>query len=87
MVGGGKMEVGCADKEGAVFFWVKDTGSGIPPEVLPKIFDYAFTTKGEKGSGLGLSISKQLIENHGGKIAVQSEVGKGTVFTIRIPHK
>lgn len=85
MASGGTVQVGCGDKDGAVLAWVADTGTGIPPEVLPRIFEYAFTTKGDKGSGLGLAISKQIIEGHGGTINVQSQPGKGTVFTIRIP--
>ena len=65
---------------------VIDNGSGIPPEVLPKIFDPFFTTKkiGE-GTGLGLSIAYKIIGEHGGRIEVSSEVGKGTRFTITLP--
>lgn len=85
---GGKIEVGCKDEgdDKHVLFWVKDTGTGIPPEVLPKIFEYAYTTKGENGSGLGLSISKSIVENHKGLIHIQTQVGKGTVFTVRLPR-
>lgn len=65
---------------------VIDNGSGIPPDVLPKIFDPFFTTKkiGE-GTGLGLSIAYKIIGEHGGRIEVSSEVGKGTRFTITLP--
>jgi signal transduction histidine kinase len=66
---------------------VADVGSGIPPEVLPKIFEFAFTTKGDQGSGIGLSVSKDIVESHGGKISVKSEPGKGTEFTIWIPKR
>lgn len=66
----------------AVIARVKDTGTGIPAEVLPRIFDYAFTTKGDKGSGLGLSISKDIVESNGGEITVQTEPGKGTEFRV-----
>jgi len=64
---------------------VEDSGKGIPPDVIGKIFDPFFTTKkiGE-GTGLGLSISYGIVEKHGGRIDVTSEVGKGTKFTIRI---
>ena len=64
---------------------VEDSGKGIPPEVIGKIFDPFFTTKkiGE-GTGLGLSISYGIVEKHGGRIDVASEVGKGSKFTIRI---
>ena len=65
---------------------IVDSGSGIPPEIIERIFDPFFTTKkvGD-GTGLGLSISYGIIEKHGGKITVQSEVGVGTTFEIRIP--
>jgi two-component system NtrC family sensor kinase len=62
-----------------------DSGTGIPPEVLPKIFDYAFSTKGDLGSGLGLAVSKDIVESHGGQISVKTELGKGTEFSIWIP--
>jgi signal transduction histidine kinase len=65
---------------------IRDTGSGIPAAVLPKIFDPFFTTKREgEGTGLGLSVSLGIVERHGGKILVDSEVGKGTVFTLWLP--
>ena len=65
---------------------VTDTGSGIPPEVLPKIWEAFFTTKKEgAGTGLGLSTCKKIITSHGGKIEVASMVGKGTTFTILLP--
>lgn len=65
---------------------ISDTGSGIPPENIPKLFDPFFTTKeAGKGTGLGLSISHGIIQKHNGTIAVESEVGKGTTFTVRLP--
>jgi two-component system NtrC family sensor kinase len=65
---------------------VEDTGAGIPPEVLPKIFDPFFTTKPiGKGTGLGLSISFGIVGKHGGRIEVESEVGRGTRFTVHLP--
>ena len=69
---------------GAVEVVIEDTGPGIPPERLSKIFDPFFTTK-EKGTGLGLSVVYGIVERHGGTIAVDSEVGRGTAFTIRLP--
>jgi signal transduction histidine kinase len=65
---------------------VQDNGSGIPPEIRQKIFDPFFTTKplGE-GTGLGLSISYGIIHDHGGDIELQSEVGKGTLFRVKLP--
>ncbi len=71
---------------------VSDTGPGIPPEDLPHIFDRFWRKEPSRsrstgGSGLGLSIVKELVEAHGGTIEVQSTVGKGTTFTVRIPAK
>jgi PAS domain S-box-containing protein len=71
---------------GHVVVEVADTGCGIAPEVLPRIFDPFFTTKppGE-GTGLGLSICHELVSGFGGRIEVQSEVGRGTVFRVMLP--
>ena len=76
-----------ADGEG-VAVEVADNGKGIPPDVLPKIFDPFFTTKeAGKGTGLGLSISYKIVQQHGGRIDVASEPGKGTRFTLWLPLK
>ena len=74
-------------KEGTgVWIHITDTGSGIPKDVLPKIFNPFFTTKPVgSGTGLGLSICHEIIRSHGGEIRVQSEVGKGTTFSIYLP--
>jgi two-component system NtrC family sensor kinase len=64
---------------------VADTGCGIPEEYLAKIFDPFFTTKESSGTGLGLSVSYGIIESHGGTIEVESAVGIGTTFTIKLP--
>jgi len=64
---------------------VQDSGTGITPEVLPHIFEYAFTTKGDKGSGIGLAISKEIIESHGGRLSVVTTLGKGSEFSIWLP--
>lgn len=70
---------------------VRDTGTGIPPDKLPRIFDPFFTTKsgpddsGRGGSGLGLSSCRNIIEAHRGRIRVESAVGRGTAFTIKLP--
>lgn len=65
---------------------VSDNGTGIPGDDMDKLFDPFFTTKPpDKGTGLGLSIARGIIEEHGGTMRVQSEVGKGTSFTIEIP--
>jgi signal transduction histidine kinase len=70
----------------APFAWVRieDNGQGIPDEVLSKIFYPFFTTK-EKGSGIGLAIAQKIVDSHHGSIDVESEVGEGTVFTIKLP--
>jgi signal transduction histidine kinase len=65
---------------------VEDDGAGIPPENLPRIFDPFFTTKPQgEGTGLGLAISYQIVRRHGGEITAASELGKGTVFRVRLP--
>jgi two-component system NtrC family sensor kinase len=78
----------CTLEDDTVDIEIRDTGSGIPQDVLPKVFDPFFTTKDVgKGSGLGLFIVHDIIEEHNGCIAVDSEPGKGTTFLIRLPLK
>jgi len=78
----------CTIEDDTIDIEVRDTGSGIQPELLPKIFDPFFTTKDVgKGSGLGLFIVYEIIEEHDGCIAVDSEIGKGTTFFIKLPMK
>ena len=73
-------------KDGRVEIAVQDTGHGIAPENMSKLFTPFFTTKEPgQGVGLGLAVSYGIIERHGGKIEVQSEVGKGTTFTVVLP--
>jgi signal transduction histidine kinase len=70
---------------------VRDYGCGIPAEKLPRIFDAFYTTKsgpdasGKGGTGLGLSLCRDIIEAHHGRIRVDSTVGKGTAFTLKLP--
>lgn len=63
---------------------VTDTGPGIPDDVLPRIFDVYFSTK-KGGTGLGLPTTKRIIEEHGGKLKVETAIGKGTSFTMQLP--
>jgi len=83
---GGVLTIRTSVAEGVCRVDVQDTGSGIPASVLPRVFDPFFTTKGEgEGTGLGLSVNLGIMERHGGKILVESEVGKGTTFTLYLP--
>jgi two-component system, sporulation sensor kinase E len=83
---GGTLKVGVSSHEGMVRLIVADTGHGIPQDVVAKIFDPFFTTKEfGKGTGLGLTVVKGIIEEHQGTIAVESAAGKGTTFTIHLP--
>jgi signal transduction histidine kinase len=87
---GGRVSLSAAPEGGAVRVSVSDTGVGIPEEDLRDIFDkYAQArsraTRSEKGTGLGLYITRQLVELHGGRIEVQSEVGRGSTFSFTIP--
>ncbi len=90
MKNGGEVTVkACKQESDSGFcFQVIDTGEGIPKEIISKIFDPFFTTKEVgKGTGLGLSIIYGIIEQHGGKIKVSSEVGKGTTFICFLPFE
>ncbi|HEX9008919.1 MAG TPA: ATP-binding protein, partial [Holophagaceae bacterium] len=69
----------------AVELTVADDGCGIPPEDLPHLFEPFFSTKGNRGTGLGLAVTWGLVEAHGGRIDVQSQPGHGARFTVRIP--
>ncbi|MBI3356547.1 MAG: PAS domain S-box protein, partial [Nitrospirae bacterium] len=86
MKDGGVLTVRTSVAEGICRVEVSDTGSGIAPATMPRIFDPFFTTKSEgEGTGLGLSVNLGIVERHGGKILVESEVGKGTTFTLCLP--
>ncbi|MFB0564025.1 MAG: MEDS domain-containing protein [Candidatus Lokiarchaeia archaeon] len=84
MLDGGQLTIRASKTEDATFIRIEDTGEGISEENLPKIFEPLFTTRA-KGQGLGLSVCKRLIEAHGGRIRVDSKVGKGSTFTVEIP--
>ncbi len=82
---GGTIEIGTRNDGLNACFWVADTGSGMPPEVIARIFEPFYSTKGERGTGLGLSASHGIVENHGGHVNVTSEPGKGTRFEVILP--
>ena len=81
MQAGGALDMKTFHVDDTVCLSISDTGSGIPADILDRLFDPFFTTKPD-GTGLGLAVSKKIIEDHGGKIEVHSIVGKGTTFTI-----
>jgi signal transduction histidine kinase len=82
---GGRLRVACGPRDDRVEIRVEDTGAGIPPENLPKIFDLYFTTR-ERGSGIGLSMVYRTVQLHNGDIDVESTVGTGTTFVIKLPR-
>jgi signal transduction histidine kinase len=86
MPAGGTLTITARASNGAAIITLSDTGTGIPPENLNRIFDAFFTTKKEvSGVGLGLSVTYGIIQQHKGSIRVTSVVGKGTTFTIELP--
>jgi signal transduction histidine kinase len=82
---GGKLTIQTTLEKQKVFIFVSDTGQGIPEEVREKIFEPFFSTKGDGGNGLGLSIAAEIIANHQGKIYVDSIPKKGSIFMIELP--
>lgn len=83
---GGKVSLEVVHAEDFVELVVVDTGKGIPSEILSNIFRPFFTTKGN-GTGLGLSLARRMVENHGGRLEVDSWVGKGSRFTVILPKQ
>jgi len=83
---GGRIHITAVRRAGHVAVSVADSGHGIPPEYLPSIFDKFVRVPGAPsgGAGLGLAISKSIVEAHGGQIVVQSTVGHGTTFTFTL---
>ena len=82
---GGEIRLRSAAEATGVALRVEDQGPGIAPEHLPHLFEPFYTTKGPKGTGLGLAVTWGLVQSHGGTIAVESEPGHGARFTVRIP--
>lgn len=87
MADGGRISFRTRSKEEIVFISISDTGEGMTEDVIKKIFDPFFTTKRPQGTGLGLSVSYGIITRHKGNIDVESKVGKGSTFTLRLPIK
>ena len=81
---GGKLQVGCEEKDRNVHVWFRDTGQGIPPEISKQVFNPYFTTK-PGGTGLGLSGAQKILLGIGGNISFDSELGKGTQFDVYLP--
>ncbi len=84
---GGQITVALEARQDAALIRVQDTGVGIAPDMLGKIFEPFFRVEesGVRGTGLGLTIAKEIVELHGGTLSVESEVGRGSVFTITLP--
>ncbi len=80
----GEITIDAMETEDQILIEVKDTGPGIPDHLISKIFDPLFTTR-QVGTGLGLVSCKSIVEKHGGKIEVKSEIGRGTTFIIKLP--
>ena len=82
----GALTIGLRQQDGNALVSIGDTGCGIPPELRDKIFDPFFTTKpAGEGTGLGLEIVRKIVEKHGGRITIDSEVGSGSTFTVSLP--
>ena len=85
---GGKVTIGAKEDGDEVVISIEDSGIGISPDDLPHIFDGFYRGRGSEvagGHGIGLAVSRQIVEAHNGSIAVESEIGKGSTFVIRLP--
>lgn len=82
---GGTLTITGTAGDGLVTIHVRDTGTGIPEAIRDRMFEPLTTTKGERGTGLGLSVSKRVIESAGGRISFETEDGRGTTFSISLP--
>jgi signal transduction histidine kinase len=86
MSGAGQLTLRSSHRHDTITVSIQDTGCGIPPHLLGKIFDPFVTTKDPgKGTGLGLSIVYKIVAKYGGRIAVESDEGKGSTFTVEFP--
>lgn len=86
MPAGGRMQVRLRSEEGAAVLEVEDEGTGMDDAVRARLFEPLFTTKGARGTGLGLATVQAVVTQARGSVAVQSEVGRGTRFTVRLPQ-
>jgi signal transduction histidine kinase len=85
---GGVITVRAEREDGSIRFSVEDTGEGIPPEHLPRLFDQFYRVPGQdekSGVGLGLAIVKEIVQAHGGTVGASSEAGKGSAFEFTLP--
>ena len=85
--GGGTLSIKASDNGENVSLEVCDSGCGIKPENLSKIFEPFFSTKKDNGTGIGLAFCKRIVDEHGGTITVESEIAKGSKFTITLPKQ
>jgi signal transduction histidine kinase len=81
----GSLDISSSAADGNVCVDISDTGGGMPKDILSRIFEPFFSTKKEKGTGIGLSVSYKIIQGHGGHIDVETVEGKGTRFTLVLP--
>ncbi|HEY3103780.1 MAG TPA: ATP-binding protein [Pyrinomonadaceae bacterium] len=82
---GGRLTLAAREEDGAVEIAVSDTGTGMTPEIRSRVFDPFFTTKGKAGMGLGLAVCYGIVQRHEGTVEIESELGQGTTFRIRLP--
>jgi signal transduction histidine kinase len=83
---GGYLDVRARRRDGGVEIEFEDTGPGVDPDIRERIFEPFFTTK-PNGTGLGLAIVRQAAEAHGGAVEVRSAIGRGALFTVRLPAR
>ncbi|MHC4909284.1 MAG: ATP-binding response regulator [Planctomycetota bacterium] len=86
MPDGGSLAVEVRAEDSSARIEFRDTGCGMDAATRDRIFEYLFTTKGEQGTGYGLTLSRDIVAEHGGRIEVESEVGKGSTFVISLPR-
>ncbi|MDQ3037191.1 MAG: ATP-binding protein [Myxococcota bacterium] len=83
---GGCVSVRASCEDGRVLLAIEDAGIGIPPEDHERIFDMYFTTKGDRGSGMGLALAREVVSLHGGEMRLESAPGQGSTFTLVLPR-